>query len=228
MDAEDVKNLYAANGWKATVGGRYYNTVDATTYQKLEEKEYTYFIEDQGFDSLVQPVDKVIEDFQVSTVKEYTVDDASTIKAGVTGKASQKLTVGFETNPVKLDQSDKLAMVFETDAPSALANDGDILFQYVTYQKKGDFDALPTTVGCKTVIGDKYNNEVFTTQGASSYSKDSPAVAGKKYNEQSSDERTRSEYSFSLSQDSSQYDIAESTLDKVNNKLAPCYAVLDM
>jgi len=146
----------------------------------------------------------------------------------VTGKVSQKLTVGFETNPVKLDQSDKLAFVFETDAPSALANDGDILFQYVTYQKKGEFDTLPTTVGCKTVIGDKYNNEVFTTQGASSYSKDSPAVAEKKYNEQSADERARSEESFKISQDSSQYDIAESKLDKVNNKLAPCYAVLDM
>jgi len=32
MDAEDVKNLYATNGWTATVGGRYYDTEAATTY----------------------------------------------------------------------------------------------------------------------------------------------------------------------------------------------------
>jgi len=102
----------------------------------------------------------------------------------------------FETNP---DQNlMKINMMFETRGPSDVLTDGNIAFQWATYQKVGDYTTPPTSVACISRIGDPLDSVVQTFSGMNSMDSDSLTVKDRTYLANNVEERAPIDNSYKL------------------------------
>lgn len=199
--------------------------MDAGTYAELPVQTYSFMTPAIDAYSL-EPPEEIITDRQVLASSDFGYNAADVFE-GVQGEVKQYFDAGFDINPYDETANDKLGFSFEVDVPKNQLKKGNVVYQFVTYTKTGDFKTKPTTVGCAVTVGSSYLSKIDTFNGTSSMKSDSSAVVNKTWDKQNTKEIARKSESFELVDDLewySQYDSVSIT----ENAVQPCLAVKDL
>lgn len=171
-----------------------------------------------------------LEDVEATTEIMFTSskDFDSQSLWNVAGSGKQSVTLGYQTIPHVPAASDKLGIAFDLDIPAAAVEMGSSVYQWVTYKKQGDANAVPTTVGCYSVRGDPFVSQVLTYQTNKPLTDTATDVAKKTVLRQAAAYAAKKKASFGLTQDISWYSEEESFKDATANVLQPCLATFDL